>query len=178
MRHGLVALAAPLLTLLPATVAMGATLPAMERLVARLRGSGRTIAGVYAVNTAGAMAGTLLTTFLLMPAVGFRTTLFALAAVNFLCAAAIALGPAAGEAARAPIDHRLTDAPGALRLGTTIFMTGLLGIGYEVLCVRVMAQVLETSVYRFASGVCVAWDTSVQPWSEVRWSGSSGTSVH
>lgn len=147
--------AIPFAGLLPATVAMGATLPAMERLVARLRGSGAGVAGLYAVNTAGAVAGTLLATFVLVPAFGFRVAIAAIAAVNFLCAAATAFGPAAGEAERPRVTHAFDDPPSRPRLAATIFTTGLLGIGYEVLCVRVMAQVLENTVFSFASALSV-----------------------
>ncbi|OYU96674.1 MAG: spermidine synthase, partial [Burkholderiales bacterium PBB5] len=63
--------------LLPATAAMGATLPAMERLLAAAaRGGrgGRSIAGLYAANTAGAVAGVLATAFWLVPALGLSRT--------------------------------------------------------------------------------------------------------
>ena len=41
------------------------------------------------------------------------------------------------------------------RLHGTLFTTGLLGIGYETLGVRAMAQVLENTVYRFAAVLAV-----------------------
>ncbi|PYL00219.1 MAG: hypothetical protein DME19_05815 [Verrucomicrobia bacterium] len=49
-----VAFAIPFLTLLPATAAMGATLPAVERVVAPLVAGGRCVGGLYAANTLGA----------------------------------------------------------------------------------------------------------------------------
>jgi spermidine synthase len=45
------------LLLLPATVAMGATLPAMERILAGMRRRGTSIAMLYAGNTFGAVLG-------------------------------------------------------------------------------------------------------------------------
>ena len=154
-RHSFFALAIPFFGLLPATCAMGVTFPAMERLVARLAGRGERIAGLYAANTAGAVAGTLLATFVVVPAIGFRGTLFALAALNFICAAAAAFGPAVGEAQRKSVTHELTGAPSPLRLGVTLAMTGFLGIGYQVLGVRVMAQVHENTIFSFASALSV-----------------------
>ncbi|MCP3903209.1 MAG: spermidine synthase [Planctomycetes bacterium] len=154
-RHWLVAFTVPLVGLLPATTAMGATLPAMERLVARLKGSGGVVGGLYAVNTAGAVAGVLATTFIVMPLAGFRVTVVALAVINVLCAAATVLGPAAGERERAPVAHELDDTPPAWRLTATLLVTGLLGIGYEITCVRVMAQVLENTVFSFTSALAV-----------------------
>ncbi len=156
LRQWLVAFGVPFVGLLPATAAMGATLPAMERLCARLRRSGRTIAGLYAANTAGAVAGTVGTTFLLIPAAGYARTLAVLALVNGACAAGIALGPARGERQRPPeAGEPPAGAPGAAVTGVTLLATGPLGIGYEVLGVRVMAQVLEDTVYSFASALSV-----------------------
>jgi spermidine synthase len=56
-RHGLVAFALPLIGLLPATFAMGASFPAMERLVARRARQPAVVGGLYAWNTIGAMLG-------------------------------------------------------------------------------------------------------------------------
>ena len=154
-RHWAVSFVVPFVVLLPATAAMGATFPAMERLVARLRGGGRRVAGVYAVNTLGAMTGTLVTTFLIVPAVGYARTVTVLVIVNLICAIAIFAGPARGEAARPPVHAPFVDQPTRWRLLLTIFVTGLLGVGYEVLGVRVMAQALENTVFTFATALMV-----------------------
>src|SRR4051812_38744401 len=68
LRHWLVAFLLPFLVLLPATAAMGATLPALDRWLAPLSGDQRTVGLIYAVNTAGAVCGTLFSAFLIMPA--------------------------------------------------------------------------------------------------------------
>src|SRR5207248_1854773 len=61
---------------LPPTLLMGATLPAMTRaFVKRLEGLGRELSLRYAINTAGAVAGNLLAGFILIRAVGVRRTL-------------------------------------------------------------------------------------------------------
>ena len=153
--HWLIAFSLPMLVLLPATTAMGATLPAMERFVAPLTRDRRCVGGLYAVNTAGAVIGTLASAFVIMPMVGFRATIITLAIVNLLCAAVVLV-----------MENRITDAPTAKttglpaepadaarrhRIGVTVFFTGLLGVGYEVLGVRVLAQVLENTVYSFAA---------------------------
>ena len=92
LRHWATAFLFPFLLLLPATFAMGGTLPAMERLFWRLRQDGRTVGGLYAANTFGAVAGTLAATFWITPAFGFKNTHLILAAVNFFCATAVFLG--------------------------------------------------------------------------------------
>ena len=60
--------------LLPATAAMGATLPAMERMTAALRGERRSVAALYAGNTFGAVVGVLATAFWLIPRFGLART--------------------------------------------------------------------------------------------------------
>ncbi|MGY3622631.1 putative membrane-bound spermidine synthase [Bradyrhizobium sp. USDA 10063] len=64
--------ALPTLVLLPATAAMGGTLTALERMVREARGNVRVSAGVYGANTAGAVAGTLASTFALEKVVDCR----------------------------------------------------------------------------------------------------------
>ena len=105
-RHWTVAFLVPFFLLLPATVAMGATLPAAERLFSRLRQDGWSVGGLYAANTLGAVAGTLLTTLVIAPALGFKATLYSLAALNFLCGVGILAGPARREEGRLPVRYR------------------------------------------------------------------------
>jgi spermidine synthase len=155
LRHWSIAFGIPFLTLLPATVAMGATLPAMERFVSALSEQGRTIGGVYAANTLGAAAGVFLSTFLIIPLVGFRATVILFALVNFFCAWAILRWPAEGETERAQVHEPIEDNLPRWRLDITLALTGLLGIGYEIMGVRVMAQVLENTVYSYASALIV-----------------------
>lgn len=152
IRHWAVAFLVPLAVLLPATTAMGATFPAMERFVSPLTADGRCVAGLYSANTAGAVAGTLGSAFLVMPWLGFSYTVFLLATLNLACAAMMtAFGlrheprPAEPDAAWAPAEIPRS------RMVATVFFTGLLGIGYEVLGVRVLSQVLENTIYSFAA---------------------------
>ncbi|MEQ8844133.1 MAG: fused MFS/spermidine synthase [Phycisphaerales bacterium] len=153
-RHWMVAFLVPLATLLPATTAMGATLPAMDRLFCRLVGRPRSIGGLYAANTLGAVAGTLGSAFFIIPALGFSRTVVLLAAMNFVSAALVVVTRRPTTDPRAtPAHEPVTDAPSFGRLGVTLFATGLLGIGYEVIAFRVMAQVLENTVYSFATGL-------------------------
>ncbi len=141
--------------LLPATFAMGGTLPAVERLAARLRAGGRSVGGFYAANTFGAVAGVAVSTFVLVPRLGYAATSLSFVGVNFLAAAGmwwVLRGPAQPE----PQSPRAQ--PGSAvdgRLLGTLFFTGLLGIGYEVLSIRLMSQVVENTVYSFAAVLSV-----------------------
>lgn len=154
-RHWLVAFLCPFVVLLPATVAMGATLPVMERCVAPRTRDGRCVGGLYAANTAGALFGTLSAAFLIIPAFGYRLTLVTLAVVNFVCA--VSMIPFARQTALPSSTlHKAVVAPlSQRRLGVAVFFTGLLGIGYEVLGVRLMSQVAENTVYSFAAALIV-----------------------
>ncbi|HEY5374528.1 MAG TPA: fused MFS/spermidine synthase, partial [Polyangiaceae bacterium] len=136
------------LLLLPATAAMGATLPAMERLATHLQSERRSIAALYASNTFGAVLGVLATAFWLIPAVGLARSAALCSALNLLCGVlALAVFTKATPPASTPSKpHRLRARSAATRLA----VTGLLGIGYEVLVVRVLSQVTEDTVYTFA----------------------------
>lgn len=174
----LVAFCGSLVLLLPATAAMGATLPAMERVVAHwaaraasprgASGTGPAIAALYAANTAGAVAGVLACAFWLLPTLGLARSALVCAALNAACAAAAWLGwrdagPAPARAAGHATDHTAshkvdhtvaakaaTAAKPRRRLLALLAATGLLGIGLEVSVVRVLSQVAENTVYTFA----------------------------
>jgi spermidine synthase len=143
-----VAFGGSFLLLLPATAAMGATLPAIERVSAQMCVEGRSIAAHYASNTFGAVIGVMATAFWLVPEFGLTRTAGICIALNALCAAAalVALPRVAQQARRA-------NEPGSGARRTALArlaLTGLLGIGYEVLVVRVLSQVAEDTVYTFA----------------------------
>lgn len=143
--QALVALLGTLLLLLPATVAMGATLPAMQRMVAGAGQPAAAIGWLYAGNTAGAVLGVLATAFWLVPAVGLAGTVALCVLLNLVCAgAAWAWRPAAEGPA--PADAQADGSAWWLPLAAT----GLLGIGCELLAVRVLSQVAENTVYTFA----------------------------
>lgn len=120
-----VAFCGTFLLLLPATAAMGATLPAMERVTAQIRAEGRSIAALYASNTFGAVIGVLAITFWLAPEFGLVRTAGVCVAFNLLCcAASLALFPATSEAVPRPAS---LDLPVRRRVLRQLAVTGLLG---------------------------------------------------
>ncbi len=138
--------------LLPATAAMGATLPAMERVTTQMRlhmhAQGRSIAALYAANTFGAVVGVLATAYWLVPQFGLMCTAGVCIVLNLLCAAAALVTLPQGSSLIAP---RLpTHAAQSRSVLARLALTGLLGIGYEVLVARVLGQVTEDTVYTFA----------------------------
>jgi spermidine synthase len=147
--HWTVALVGTLVVLLPATAAMGATLPAMERVVAAIDRGGQSIAGLYAANTLGAMLGVLTTAFWLVPAFGLVRTAAVCVVFNLICAFTAWMLPAQAHTHNRSAPPRATP---PLKAGPLWLLaaTGLLGIAYEVVVVRVLSQVAEDTVYTFA----------------------------
>lgn len=139
-----VAFASTFVLLLPATAAMGATLPALQRALAGRPGA--SVAALYAANTAGAVLGVLVLAFWLGPAIGLVRSAALCAALNLGCA--LLARPVLGAGAPPPQPRR--DTAAAATLLPRLAATGLLGIGYEVIVVRVLGQVAEDTVYTFA----------------------------
>lgn len=156
--HWAMAFGVPFVILLPATFAMGASIPAMERLLRQH--DSPPLGTIYASNTAGAMAGLLLAVFLLIPEVGLLRTSVVFAGVNVLCALvawSVWPRPAARQThvlaeARVAGCGTLIAQPDATVAGVAarLWLSGLLGIGYEVLALRVLTQVTENTIYTYA----------------------------
>lgn len=143
--HWSVAFLGTFLLLLPATLAMGATLPAMERVLATTRTKNVAISTLYSANTLGAVVGVLAAAFWLVPQLGLVRSAIACAVLNFGCAAtALSL--------QTVVQDRSPAQPEAASNGMFVLLaaTGLLGIGYEVLIVRALSQIAENTVYTFA----------------------------
>ncbi|NBS98921.1 MAG: spermidine synthase, partial [Betaproteobacteria bacterium] len=69
--HWGLAFGLPMVLLLPATAAMGATLPAVER---QLSGAASRLGGLYAANTFGAVLGVMAVVFVAIPTLGLQQT--------------------------------------------------------------------------------------------------------
>ena len=79
------------LLLLPPTLCMGATLPLLARLAtASTAATGATVGRLYGVNTLGAVTGTALAGFVLLPSLGLAVTTRWTAAANLVLALAAA----------------------------------------------------------------------------------------
>lgn len=151
--HWVIAFGSTLLLLLPATAAMGGTLPALERTLVRQCARPRGVAGLYAANTFGAVLGTCGSAFLLAPRLGYSATLWLLALCNGL--GVLAMGWGLRSTQRQPEVPPSAAPVGATRprpwsLWLRLLAVGWLGIGYEVVAVRLLGQVLTSTVYTFA----------------------------
>ncbi len=134
---------------------------------------GRRIGLLYAMNTAGAVAGALLTAFVLLPELGLERTIWFGAALNgvvFLLAVALArrvpvrkawrkvirTGCAPRLRRRAPPlrPHSFTTFPGPAWVLPLMLLAGAVAFFQEVLWARMLAHVVGSSIYAF--GVMVA----------------------
>jgi spermidine synthase len=156
---------------LPTTL-MGATLPVLARYaVAEEAQIGRRIGLLYAMNTAGAVAGALLAAFTLLPELGLTRTVWVAAALNglvFLLAVALARRipyekPAAGysdkDAPRTAAPPRVRKYsfrkfPGPAWVLPLMLLAGSVAFFQEVLWTRMLSHVVGSSIYAF--GVMVA----------------------
>ncbi len=78
--------------MLPAAIFLGASFPLAVRILARgAAQAGGGTARVFAWNTAGAVAGSLLAAFILLPALGFEGTIKLIVAANFALALWVAV---------------------------------------------------------------------------------------
>lgn len=149
--HWTLAFGGTFLLLLPATLAMGATLPAIEKVFARARDQGYAIGGLYAANTLGAVFGVVLAAFVLTPIMGYTVTAWLCAMASLLCAAvAWWVLPGTSQAACSVSVHEQVSRTRSRFILVLLGLTGLLGIGYEVAVVRVLSQVTDNTVYTFA----------------------------
>jgi spermidine synthase len=146
------------------TALMGATLPLLAKHAVRREAElGRKVGVLYAVNTAGAIAGTLVAGFVLLPALGLhRTVLIGVAANAAVFALAAALARLEPRSADAPGDRRpqraseeparpgLSDARARWILPLAC-ASGAISFAYEVLWTRLLGFVLGGSVYAFST---------------------------
>jgi len=140
-------------SLLPPTVLMGASLPAIVRW-ARSSADGRPSwwGLLYGANTMGAVVGCLLAGFWLLRVYDIHIATFAAAAINLAVAAlsfALSRGPVAeSEAVEAPRGPRasMKDWPVII----AIFCSGAAALGSEIVWTRLMGLMFGATVYSFS----------------------------
>ncbi|HEY8692571.1 MAG TPA: fused MFS/spermidine synthase [Chloroflexota bacterium] len=153
-----------LATVTPVTFLMGLTLPLLTRhLVTSLRTAGTHMGGLYSANTVGAMAGSLLSGFVLIELFGLSATSHLAVGLNVL-AGAIALvlavrQPAASQDAHASdADSEAPALSQRLRLAiyAASFVSGFVALGLEVLWTRMLAEGTGSQIYQFV-GILAAF---------------------
>ncbi len=172
----LVQVALAFLVLLPPTVLMGATLPLVSQALASGgEAPGRRVGALYAVNTWGAVTGTLAAGYFLLPPLGNRVTVWIAAGAN-LAAAALALTIARRGTALAP--QPVLSAPGeegssrvAWLIPAAMAVSGAVAMVFEIAWTRALSLLLGSSTYAFTAMVLavligLAMGSAVYAW---RW---------
>ena len=159
---------------------MGATLPLLIRYAVRTdREVGPRVALLYAINTAGAVGGTVAAAFVLLPALGLNRTVWVGVAVNalvFVIAAVLARGrrdsalthesvaaagpPSFFAACIRPLLQRSVSVRDRLKavfhaqpawMMPLMLVSGATAFFYEVLWTRMLTHVIGGSIYAFAT---------------------------
>jgi spermidine synthase len=154
-----------LLALGPATVMMGATLPTLTRHFARGEHLSGAFGRLYALNTFGAILGTLLAGLVLIEALGLSGALFVGAACSGV-AGVVAVVLTRGEPREAPVvpsharaagdepsrvrvDQPNHDVPRPTLALLVAFVSGLTSLGYQTLWTRLLSSGTGSSTYVF-----------------------------
>jgi spermidine synthase len=146
--------------LLPTTL-MGATLPVLTRFFVQDEQSlGRRVGLLYALNTLGAVAGTALAGYLLLPTFGMRGTVFLAVTVNVGIGALCILYDrqlrvAVPAAAPAPVEGPVASAR-IPAIAIALAVSGAASMVYEVAWTRALTLVVGSSTYAF-TGMLVAF---------------------
>jgi spermidine synthase len=148
----------------PATFLMGMTLPLLTRyLVRTLDEAGARLGELYAANTIGAMAGTLIGGFVLIEFLGLRMTGYLAVALNLAAGLGALLlsrrweavpgddsEPAAGERPARPEVPRWFRPRRRIVLAAT-FVSGFVSLALEVLWTRMLAEGTGSNIYVFTT---------------------------
>ena len=154
-------LALGVVVLLVPTACMGATLPILSKgVVHRSEQIGRRVGGLYALNTFGAVAGTLLAAFLLIPQIGlWKSSLvgvglnLVVAVVGWRLAGPRVAPEPESERRSEPSSSRATPNGGAFAyvVLSVMLLSGAFAFAYEILWSRLLSHLLGGSLYAFAT---------------------------
>ncbi|MBM4160189.1 MAG: hypothetical protein FJ217_03725 [Ignavibacteria bacterium] len=144
------------LTLLFPTILMGGTLPILVRFITQsLEESGKNVATLYFVNSFGAVVGSVLAGFFLVPMAGLRVTIFAAGIANLL------IGGGAYFLGRLRFDFAVESKDeeeevvrrfSGRQISLAVAVAGVSGLAamiYEVSWVRLLIPVLGSSTYSY-----------------------------
>ncbi len=147
-RIGLLAWVLPFLLVGVPAVLMGGTLPVLVRSLAiDAKGLSQTGGRLYAANTAGAIAGTLLSAFVLIAQFGVRGSALAAALLNLVAA----LGALLHLRRHVPVAIAPAQTIEPARLALVLYaIAGGVALGYEVVWSQSIVQFMSTRTYAFA----------------------------
>jgi predicted membrane-bound spermidine synthase len=136
---------------LPALL-MGGTLPVLVRALAPATGQLAEAGGrLYAANTAGAIAGTLLAAFVLLPRLGVTGSACAAASLNLLAALGAWLARRRDAALPPPATLSSTPRSAQARLAIGLYcIAGGVALGYEVVWSQSIVPFMSTRAFAFS----------------------------
>ncbi len=141
------------------TTMMGVTLPLLTAAVSQsARTAGSSVSLLYAMNTLGAMSGTLLTGYLLIPAIGIRRSFLLAAVLNVLVGVAALL---LSRSRSAPVTPPIGDRQPAIGqqsavisvrlLWAVVAVSGFASLGLEIVWFRLMLQFVTATTEAFTA---------------------------
>jgi len=138
------------------TACMGATLPMLTRYAVTSESQiGSRVGALYAINTLGAVLGTVVAAFVLLPALGLKGTVWSGVAINLLVfVLAVLIARNATELPQTELDDNKASVP--MRISRSIILPIMLLSGttsfiYEVLWTRLLSHILGGSIIAFAT---------------------------
>lgn len=148
----LVRLALVIVILLPPTFLMGGTFPAFSSAYAKLERAGRDLSIVYAVNTSGAVVGTLLGGFALLPNLGVSASIKVAVGINFLIfALALFLNREREKEEEAPLAPLIYPSATANLAIIAIGLSGFSSMALEIAWTRALHMVFGITTYAFTT---------------------------
>jgi spermidine synthase len=142
--------------LLPPTLLMGASLPAIARWVETTPRGVSWLGLLYSANVAGAVTGCVLAGFYLLRVHDMAFATYIAAAIN-VAVALLAFALARGSGSRTDADPhergdgvQVTRAPGVVFIYVAIALSGLTALGAEVVWTRLLSLLLGATVYTFS----------------------------
>ena len=152
-----------ILVILPATIGMGATIPAMNRILGNWRDSiGQSVAVAYGANTLGSVIGCLLVGFWSIPVLGMKASMVGAALVNIFIFSSLmisrqnfaelesSLYSGEKQVSAGEIDRRTYRG-----LKAVYFCCGFLALGYEVTWFRILGIYNGNSIITFTIALAV-----------------------
>jgi spermidine synthase len=137
--------------LLPPTILMGATLPALSRWVESSPQGIAWLGYFYGGNTGGAVIGSLLAGFYLLRVHDMSTATFVAVVLNVAVGvAALLMARATSYATSEAAPARVESAPGAWAVYVAIALSGLTALAAQVIWTRTLSLLFGATVYTFS----------------------------
>lgn len=140
------------------TTMMGITLPLLTAAVSDRSGAATNVSLLYALNTLGAMTGTLLAGYLLIPDLGIRNSFLLAATINVVVGVLaffldqsrhVSASRQAADAESTPGPQ--SSLPGLRMIGLVVALSGFATLGLEIVWFRLMLQFVAATTEAFTA---------------------------